>query len=94
MEDRKTDGFAKWSFIVSLIVSIPILIRLGFRLRTGIFSFIFSLYIPLALIAVALGVTGLIRIKRNNNLKGNVYAILGIVIQILLIVFFVLLQFN
>ena len=83
--ERRYDKFAIASFVLSLFL---LLSFLSFFV-TDILEFVFFSYIHIALISIIFGVVGLIRIKKNHTLKGKIYCILGIIINILILPIFI-----
>ena len=84
-DGKKYDGFAIASFVLIIIVLLlnVTLIKLIMKIPYLIMN---TLTIP-NLLSIILGIIGLVRIHKNENLKGKGFAWAGIIISILLIIF-------
>ncbi len=96
MEKKKTDRFAIASFVLSLLNLLFLLVYPFLLFYSFVFSSLSDLailfWLPVVIstvvncIALTCGIAGLIRIKRNNSLKGGGFAWTGIIISVIFLI--------
>lgn len=84
MENKKYDGFAVASFVLGLVQVIEI-IMVKISQPSNLQSIILITY-ALILSSIVLGIVGLIRVKGNENKKGMLFAVLGILMALIFII--------
>ncbi len=107
MKVKKYDKFAIWSFVLSLILPFAtfthliILSLLSWTNRLTYFdifqtpiNIIFPVSYISSLLSIILGIISLTKISNNKNLKGYLFAILGITIPIFMIMYFIIAFFS
>ena len=92
-KEKRYDGFAIASFVLGLIsIALVLGIFINFRMLSGVI-----LFSPIsALLSLIFGIIALVRIKRNENKKGMLFAIFGMLLSIFIfsVVFVVLVILN
>ena len=98
LKGKKYSKLAIASFVIGLFILLNFILSIiSFfitfeniaNLEYFIFLFSTGLIIPISITSIILGIVALIRIKKNKSLKGKSLAIIGVIIPLLVLIWYI-----